>query len=137
MNKSTWKKLVSVLLALAVLGVPFLAAFAESDETLSKYDPAIDITFVRAVDSDLTTNVLPQTPDETMESNRWLDLYSDDLGINITYDWTVQGGYGDDAYKQKINVTLASGDLPDVIPVTSSQLKQLADADMIEDMTSY
>jgi carbohydrate ABC transporter substrate-binding protein, CUT1 family (TC 3.A.1.1.-) len=38
---------------------------------------------------------------------------------------------------QKINVTLASGDLPDVITVNASQLKQLADAGQIEDMTKY
>lgn len=110
---------------------------ASGAEPLGKYDPAIDISFVRTVDDDLSSNVLPNTPGETMEDNRWLKLYKDELGINISYDWTVNGGYNDDAYKQKINVTLSTGDLPDVIPVTASQLKQLADADAIEDMTKY
>lgn len=137
MNTSVWKKLLAVALSLALLSVPLLAAVGEDADPLGKFEPSIDITFVRAVDSDLTSNVLPKTPNETMESNRWMDLYAEELGINISYEWTVQGGYTDDAYKQKINVTLASGDLPDVIPVTSSQLKQLADADMIEDMTPY
>ena len=137
MYKSAGKKFVAVVLTLALLSLPLLSAVGESADPLGKYDPAINITFVRAVDNDLTSNVLPKTPNETMESNRWLDLYADALGINVSYAWTVQGGYTDDAYKQKINVTLASGDLPDVIPVTASQLKQLADADMIEDMTPY
>jgi len=136
-KKSTWRKLVSAMLALALLSVPVLSALGENADSLSKYDPAIDIVFVRAVDNDLTSNVLPQTPNETIESNRWFDLYQEELGINISYAWTVQGGYTDDAYKQKINVTLASGDLPDVITVTSAQLKQLADADVIEDLTGY
>lgn len=104
---------------------------------LGKYDPAIDITFVRSIDDDLSANILPKTPGETIEDNRWLTLYREELGINITYDWTVSGGYNDDAYKQKTNVTLASGDLPDVFPVDATQLKQLTDSGMIEDMTQY
>ena len=107
------------------------------DGPLSKYEPAIDISFVRTIDDDLSSNVLPSTPGETMEDNRWLKLYSDMLGINVTYDWTVAGGYPDDAYMQKINVTLASGDLPDVVNVNAQQLKQLVDAGMVEDMTDY
>lgn len=110
---------------------------AEDNSPLGKFEPAIDISFVRCIDDDLASNVLTKTPDETIEDNRWLQLYAEELGINVTYDWTVKGGYGDDAYMQKINMTLTSGNLPDVVPVTASQLKQLADADMIEDMTQY
>ncbi len=106
-------------------------------EPLGKYNPAIDISFVRAVDDDLINNILPNTPGETIEDNRWLRLYSEQLGINIKYDWTVKGGYNEDNYNKKINVTIASGDIPDVLPVNANQLKQLTDAGMIEDMTSY
>ena len=106
-------------------------------EPLGKYNPAIDISFVRAVDDDLINNILTNTPGETIEDNRWLRLYSEQLGINIKYDWTVKGGYNEDNYNKKINVTIASGDIPDVLPVNANQLKQLTDAGMIEDMTSY
>lgn len=106
-------------------------------DPLGKYNPGINLTFVRSVDDDLAANVLPKTPGETIEDNRWLKLYKDQLGINVKYAWTVKGGYTSDAYKQKINVTLASGDIPDVVIVDSSQLKQLADAGQIEDMTKY
>lgn len=104
---------------------------------LDKYDPPIDISFVRNVDDDTSANILPSTPGETIEDNRWLQLYSEDLGINISYDWTVKGAYTEDTYRQKINVTLASGDLPDVVIVEAPQLKQLVDADMVTDMTQY
>jgi putative aldouronate transport system substrate-binding protein len=113
------------------------AAEAGNKDPLGKYDPAIDVTFVRAIDDDLAGNILPKTPGETIEDNRWTKLYQEQLGVNIKYDWTVKGGYQQDAYLQKINVTLASGELPDVSIVNSSQLKQLADSDMIEDMTKY
>lgn len=135
------RKILSVALAVAMLSSIASVALAENAPStlgmMDKYDPAINISFVRAVDDDTSTNILPKTPGETIESNRWLDLYSNDLGINVTYDWTVKGGMSDDAYKQKINVTLASGDLPDVSIVDATQLKQLVDAGMVADMTQY
>ncbi len=129
------RKLLVLLLVGVMTLTPMLSI--QAAEPFGKYEPAIDITFVRSIDNDIATNILPKTPDETIEKNRWLDLYSEELGINVKYDWTVMGGYNDDQYKQKINVTLASGDLPDIITVDAAQLKQLADADMIEDMTQY
>jgi putative aldouronate transport system substrate-binding protein len=106
-------------------------------DPLGKYDPSINISFVRGIDDDLAANILPKTPGETIEDNRWLKLYKDELGINIKYNWTVKGSYTSDAYMQKINVTLASGDLPDVTIVNATQLKQLVDAGLVEDMTKY
>lgn len=108
----------------------------EIDST-GKYVDGIDMSFVRGIDDDLASNVLAQTPGETVESNRWLDLYRDELGINVSYDWIVKGNETSDAFVQKLNVTLASGELPDVILVNASQLKQLVDSDMIVDMTPY
>ena len=110
---------------------------SEMKDPFWKYEPAIEMTFVRALDEDTSGNILPNTPGETMEDNRWLDAYSEKLGINITYDWIVSGGYGGDAYLQKMKVMLASNNLPDVIPVALPQLKQLSDADMIVDLKPY
>ncbi len=112
-------------------------AVAKSGDPLGKYETPISMTFARTVDNDLNDNILPKTPGETIEKNRWLDLYSEELGIDISYAWTVRGGLNDDAYTQKLNVTIASGDLPDVLIVNRTQLKQLAEADMIADMTEY
>ncbi|EPR09364.1 extracellular solute-binding protein [Ruminiclostridium papyrosolvens] len=108
-----------------------------SKDPFGKYSPAIDISFVRGIDDDLAANILPKTPGETLEDNRWTKLYQEELGINVKYDWTVKGNEQSDAYTQKINVTLASGELPDVVLVNPSQLKQLVDSDMVEDMTQY
>ncbi|HEY5583267.1 MAG TPA: extracellular solute-binding protein, partial [Ruminiclostridium sp.] len=106
-------------------------------DPLGKYATPIDITFVRGIDDDLAANILPKTPGETLEDNRWTRLYKEELGINVKYAWTVKGNESSDAYVQKINVTLASGDIPDVVLVNPSQLKQLVDSDMVEDMTQY
>lgn len=109
----------------------------EEGDPFGKYDPPVKMTFARTVDNDLNDNILPKTPGETIDSNRWLDLYLNDLGIDISYAWTVRGGLTDDAYTQKLNVTIASGELPDVLIVNRTQLKQLAESDMIVDMTEY
>ncbi|OMF37972.1 ABC transporter substrate-binding protein [Paenibacillus sp. FSL H8-0548] len=101
---------------------------------LSKYDPPIEISFVRSTDDTLETNVLGNLTGETLVDNRWTRLYEETLGIKLKYDWVVKGN---DQYNQKLNVTLASGELPNVILVDAIQLKQLADSDMIEDLTDY
>ena len=102
-----------------------------------KYDPPIEISFVRTIDEDTANNIFPRTTGETMEDNRWLTAYFEKLGIKITYNWIVNGGYDSDAYMQKLTVTLASGNLPDVVPVGPTQLKQLVDSDMLADLTPY
>lgn len=108
---------------------------AADDGPLGKYDPAIEVSFVRDLSDVVENNVLGVLKDETIDNNRWTQLYENELGIKIKYDWVVKGSSTSDQYLQKINVTLASGDLPDVIPVNATQLKQLADSDQIEDMT--
>lgn len=108
---------------------------AADDGPFGKYDPPIEVSFVRDLSDVVENNVLGVLKDETIDNNRWTRLYEDELGIKIKYDWIVKGNSTSDQYLQKINVTLASGDLPDVIPVNATQLKQLADSDQIEDMT--
>lgn len=107
------------------------------DGPLSKYDPPITITMVRNLSDVVENNVLSVLADETFEDNRWSRIYEEQLGIKIKYDWVVKGNPDSDAYRQKMNVTLSSGDLPDVTPVDAIQLKQLVDAGLLEDMTDY
>ncbi|MEK4853101.1 extracellular solute-binding protein [Paenibacillus sp. FSL H7-0756] len=109
---------------------------AVDESPLGKYDPPIEVSFVRDLGDVVENNVLGVLKDETIDNNRWTQLYEDQLGIKIKYNWIVKGSQTSDQYLQKINVTLASGDLPDVTPVNATQLKQLADSDQIEDMTA-
>lgn len=113
------------------------SAAAADNGPMTKYDPPIVVTMVRNLSDVVENNVLAVLPDETFEDNRWSRLYEEQLGIKISYDWVVKGNPDSDAYKQKMNVTLASGAIPDVTPVDAIQLKQLVDADMLEDMTEY
>ena len=109
----------------------------QTDGPFSKYEPPIEISFVRTLDEDTSSNILPRTPGETLENNRWLTAYYEKLGISISYNWIVKGGYDSDPYIQKLNVAIASGDLPDIISVGPTHLKQLVDSDMLQDLTPY
>ncbi|MCU6713032.1 extracellular solute-binding protein [Paenibacillus sp. J5C_2022] len=96
-------------------------------EPLGKYDPPIDVTAARFITQDVVY------PDGQSESdNAWESLYKE-MGINLSYDWIVKGT--DAQYFQKLNLSIASGEIPDILMVNSSQLKQLVEADMVEDLT--
>ena len=104
-------------------------------DPFGKYDPPIELTTVRNLNDVVENNVLSVLKGETFEDNRWTRIYEEKLGIKLKYNWVVKGGDTSDQYVQKLNVTLASGELPDFITVNAVQLKQLAEADQIQDMT--
>lgn len=105
-------------------------------DPLGKYDPPIEVTTVRNLSDVVENNVLGVLDGETFEDNRWTRVYEENLGIKIRNLWVVKGNPESDQYVQKMNVTLASGDLPDFMAVNAVQLKQLAESDLIEDMTA-
>ncbi|RED39975.1 extracellular solute-binding protein [Paenibacillus sp. VMFN-D1] len=104
------------------------ASTAASAGPLSKYTSPIEVTTVRTADASVKF-----AGSDTLENNEWTRAYKDELGINLKFKWIATSG--DDA-TQKMNVMIASGDLPDIIPVNANQLKQLVDADMVEDLSS-
>lgn len=101
-------------------------------DPFGKYEGGLDVHFARQTDENMYDNALANLPGQSVEDNMWLDTYRDELGINVIYDWMVKGA---NEYEQKVNVTIASGDLPDFMEVTATQLMQLAEAGMIQDMT--
>ena len=105
----------------------------QANGPMSKYDPPITITRVVATDDSLENNTLSKLPGETIDDNRWTRLISDELGIKIVNTWIAKGA---DEFNQKFNVSIATGDIPDLINVNATQLKQLADADLLADLTT-
>lgn len=120
-----------VILALVVQLCSGSAVSAIEDGPLTGYDTPLEIHFVRQVDDTIEANVLSQYPGQTIENNFWLDTYEKELGIKVVYDWIVKGG---DEFNQKLNVTLASGSIPDCMVVNATQLMQLVEADLIQPM---
>lgn len=96
------------------------------DAYFGKYDPPIEITTVRMLDS---TIKYPQG--DSIDNNVWTRSMLDKLGIRVKNDWVVDVGQG----QQKMNVSIASGNLPQFIPVNAKQLQQLHEAGRLMDLT--
>ncbi|GIO92048.1 extracellular solute-binding protein [Paenibacillus lactis] len=101
-----------------------------SDKSLRAYHPPIEVTFVREIGDGLE-DILKALPDETLEDNRWSQLYEQVLGIQIKYKWAVRS----EQYHKKLDIMLASGDIPDIVKVNAQQLRQLSHAGLIQDLT--
>ncbi|WP_309120944.1 extracellular solute-binding protein [Paenibacillus sp.] len=101
---------------------------AESNtDPLGKYDPPIVVSTVRSLNSSIKF-----AEGESIDNNIWYRGYKDDLGIEVKNEWSVP----DTQFVQKLNVSVASGAIPDITPVDLAQLQKLVDADMIEELTS-
>jgi putative aldouronate transport system substrate-binding protein len=94
---------------------------------LGKYSPEINVTVANFMDS---TVKFPEGQSNT--DNIWTRTYKDTLGINVKTSWVVDT----QQFEQKMNVTIASGDLPDIFPVTGKQLSQLVESDSVEDLSN-
>jgi len=96
-------------------------------DPLGKYDPPIEVTAVRSIAEGMKFN-----EGESIDDNVWTRAYGDELGLKIKYVWTTPAAQ----YDQKLNIAIASNDLPDLMPVNASQLKRLVQDDQLEDLTS-
>lgn len=117
------KQFLRVMLAL-VLAVSFMIVpgSAETSETIS-------VTMVR---SEVENRILSAMgTGETSAENRWTEMLKNEYGIDVEYLWTCSAG----EYGEKLGMALASGDLPDIIPFTSTtQLHQAYEAGYIQDL---
>jgi len=99
----------------------------EQIDPYGKYETPISFTMSKP---DTPDNKLPDG--DTLENNWYTRYIEQTLNVKITHDWTAQG----DAYTQKFSLSLSSGNLPDVMFVSSEKdLRSLVEADLIEDLT--
>lgn len=92
-----------------------------------KYDPQASFTIAKNVPSGDTS--LPAG--DTVENNDWTRYYAERTGIMPKVVWSASG----DAYTQKVNIAIASGDIPDYMEVNIQQFRALVKADMLTDLT--
>lgn len=110
-------------------GKPAEPAKTEQNGALGKYNPPITLHIARSSSQNWK---YPKGDD--LNNNIWTRAYEEKLGIKLALDWTGEDGSGA-AYEQKMNVSIASGNLPDLFTVNATQLKQLADAGQLADLT--
>lgn len=98
-----------------------------ADANTDKYDPAISLSFIGQLNDQFEKTTLVEGI--TLEDNLWTDLYEERLGIDITYDWIAKSP---DEYSQKLNLSLSSGNIPDIMKVDALQLQQCVKAGIIQ-----
>lgn len=91
------------------------------------YDPAIDVTVIGSYNVP-EDGVVPK--DTTPTNQKWVEIMNKYLGINLKYDWVVPAAQG----AQKLDVTIASGMIPDVLQVDEGQFELLKESDMLGDL---
>ena len=96
-------------------------------DPLGKYDPAIEISSCIAIGPDCIF-----AEGEDINNNTWTRNYEADLGIKLKYDWTADGSQ----FGQKLNMVIASNDMPDFFVAGPEQIKMLTDSEQIWDLTS-
>ncbi|TLS48783.1 extracellular solute-binding protein [Paenibacillus antri] len=101
------------------------APAADADPYFGKYDPPIEISTVRIIGE------LKFKDGEDIDNNQWTRTLSERLGIKVNNQWVVKNEQG----AEKMNVTIASGDLPDFFQVNATQLNQLVEAGQVMDIT--
>jgi putative aldouronate transport system substrate-binding protein len=98
----------------------------ESIDPFGKYETPIQLTTVREIDSTFKFE-----DGDSIDNNIWYKAYKEELGIEVKNLWTVDKSQ----MREKINVTIASGDIPDLMFVSLTEVQRLIDADLIADMT--
>jgi len=97
----------------------------EPFDPMAKYDPPIEIEVGRVIESDLKYK-----EGESEENNIYARDYKE-MGITFKEKWRTDTT----GATEKMNVAIASGDLPDIYTVSSTQFRQLVDAGQLADLT--
>ncbi|HET6484790.1 MAG TPA: extracellular solute-binding protein, partial [Spirochaetia bacterium] len=117
-------KRIIVALTIAVLACAALGAQAK--DPLGKYSPTITITTVKSQGDSVKFD-----EGEDYNNNIWTRGYLSYLGIKGQVLWAVPTSQ----FQQKMNISIAANDLPDIIPADLRQFKQLVDMGVATDMT--
>ncbi|GAB2557927.1 extracellular solute-binding protein [Gracilibacillus alcaliphilus] len=97
-------------------------------DPLGKYEETVTFTQVlghgQPEDPNTKQGVTPQT-------NGYVTKLKDMLNIDIQYDWTVPT----EQFEQKFSLSIASGDLPDVMTVDMQQFERFKNQGILADLT--
>ncbi|SDE26460.1 putative aldouronate transport system substrate-binding protein [Paenibacillus sp. UNCCL117] len=129
--------LASVLTAGLVLGGCSNNGTAEADkqsgttqvkpeDPFGKYDPPIEVSTVRSVNQGFKYK-----DGDTIDNNIWTKIFMDQYGIKVKNLWVVD----DSQYRQKLNISIASGDIPDFMLVNKEEMMRMHEAEQLEDLT--
>jgi len=94
---------------------------------LSKYNEPLTVTYALHLNENVTF-----PPGQDWDNNIWRTHQEEMLNIYIDVLWVAEGL---DNYNQRVNLSIVSGDLPDVMAVEPAQFEALSRSGMVQDMT--
>ena len=140
------KRLLSCLLCLCLALPLFGGALAEEgnerqygtteDGPLGYFPEPVTVRVVKGIQSTEADrfSLLESITGETLYDNRWTDLYERELNIKIEYLWVVD----ESQYQQKLQLAMASGEMPDVVSLPLDQISSVSEAEQIwADLTPF
>ncbi len=96
-------------------------------DPLGKYEPAIEVTTVRFVNQGFKYDA-----GKSIDDNIWTDIFKDQYGINVKNLWVVD----ESQYRQKLNISIASGEIPDFMVVNKEEMLRMYESDQLEDLST-
>lgn len=121
-----FRKMTALLLALLML-TACVTSLAEGNDPFAKYDEPVTITVAK----NLGAGTLDFPEGDSIESNVWTRLYKDALNVDVKFVWTTN----EQQYAQKVNISIMSNDVPDVMAVNAQQLAMMYENGQLMDMT--
>lgn len=119
---------MTAILLVAVMLLALTPTLAEDNaKFFEKYPETITITSVK----NLGGGTLDFPEGDSIEDNVWTRKYLEDLNVQVKYLWTTN----EQQYGQKVNVAIASNDLPDLMLVNGSQLQLMYENGQLMDVT--
>lgn len=105
---------------------PSATAKAAPADPFGKYDPPVQLTTIRSIDASFKF-----AEGESLDKNIWHPIFENDYGIKVKNEWVVDAAQ----FEQKLNVTIASGAIPDFMSVNRVTFQRLIESGMVEDLT--
>jgi len=125
------KKLVALVLSVAMLLTMCVSGVAESTVDLSvgkpfmKYDEPVTISIMASYGAS-DGNV------DQVTSGYWTQAYAEKFNINLDWKFVATA----EEYNTRVNLMLATGDVPDIMTVDLNQLNQMIDAGLVQPLDS-
>ena len=117
-------RVLTILMCLMLIST--MTAMAEApltlEEQLAPYNPPIVLSIGHSEGANVKYG-----DGESKTDNRWITKFKEDLGIDLQYAWIAPG----DQYGEKVNIIIASGDLPDMMKVNSVQLAKCVENELV------
>ncbi|TLS53658.1 extracellular solute-binding protein [Paenibacillus antri] len=95
-------------------------------DPLYRYDPPIEVSTVRSTDQ-----AMKFVEGESLDDNIWTRIFEERYGIRVRNLWIVDSLQ----YAQKLNISIASGELPDFFLASKEEMKRLHEAGQLEDLS--